>query len=129
MLAILKDYIRKQEEKKSYRAFLEEAKANLEAYYVMFQINKLRFFTLTARETVKDLCWPADISEYIRRLEIYNQALKEFKDFEIWYNEDLDRKNQENGRVLHAKKEAAQEQFNGLEPVIKKAVEALDRLC
>lgn len=72
-------------------------------------------------ESVRD----SAVKEYARRLKAYNQVLREYKDFEAWYNADLERKNQDNGRILHKKKELAQEQFAGLEQIIKAAVSSL----
>ncbi len=125
MIGIIKNYFRQKEQKKLCVAFLDEAKANLEAYYVMFQINRLRFFTLTAWDKVKDVAWKDPVLNYVRRLTEYNQLLQDYKEYEQWYNQD-DHKNQENGRVLHQKKELAQDRFQGLEEVIKAAVSAIE---
>ncbi len=128
MIELIKNYFYRKEQKKALTAFSEEAKANLEAYYVMFQINRLRFFSLTAWDKVKDRDWHESVQEYIRRLTSYNKILQDYKDYEQWYNED-NNKNQENGRVLHAKKELAQEQFRGLEGVIKSALTVIEGKC
>lgn len=126
MITLIKDYFKAREQRRVSRAFVEEVKHNLEQYYVMFQINRLRFFALDEWQRFSALTsnvpGPA-VAEYARRLTVYNQTLKEYKEFEQWYNEDLDRKNQDNGRVLHQKKEMAQAQFKGLESVIKAALE------
>ncbi len=129
MLKILQSFFENKGKKASLYAFSQEAKANLEAYYVMFQINRLRFFTLASWEPVKEQVWPDAVAEYIHRLTQYNSLLKEYKDFEFWYNENLDRKNQENGRHLHMKKEIVQQHFKGLEDVIKNAIAAIEYPC
>ncbi len=128
MLRFLREYRQKKEFAREFSALLAEAKGNLEQYYVMFQLGRLRFFLLGVLEnsgggleSVRD----SAVEEYVRRLKAYNQVLKEYKDFEAWYNADLERKNQDNGRILHKKKELAQEQFAGLEQIIKAAVSSL----
>ena len=75
MIELIKNYFYRKEQKKALTAFSEEAKANLEAYYVMFQINRLRFFSLTAWDKVKDRDWHESVQEYIRRLTSYNKIL------------------------------------------------------
>ncbi len=128
MLKFFKGYRQKQEFRRDFLSFFSEAQSNLEQYYVMFQLGRLRFFSLDAWQKIGgrlDISWDNAVQEYIRRLAEYNRVLKEYKDFELWYNEDLDRKNQENGRLLHQKKELAQEQFAGLEEIIKAAVFSL----
>ena len=129
MFQFIDTYLRKKAHKKALDAFYAEAKANLESYYVMFQINRLRFFTLTAWDKVKAQSWPPPVVEYIRRLTLYNKVLQDYKDYEYWYNEDLENKNQANGRILHQKKELVEEQFKGLEDVIKPAVAVIGELC
>lgn len=129
MIPMIKDFFRKKAEKKILTVFSEETKANLEGYYVMFQLNRLRFFPLSAWDSVKDRTWPEAVCEYVRRLSSYNQVLQDYKNYEQWYNEDLDRKNQDNGRLLHQKKELTQEQFKGLEDVIKTAAAQIEELC
>lgn len=131
MFTQIQNYFKVRERRRRYQPFYEELKDNLEQYYVMFQINRLRFFKM--EEWKRFLSSPhvvADsaLREYAQRLTMYNAALQEYKDFEQWYNEDLDRKNQENGRILHEKKEVAAGHFKGLEPVIKKAVTCIESL-
>ncbi len=130
MLKFLSEYRVHQERRREFLGLLAEVKTNLELYYVMFQLGKLRFFVLDFWETIKTnskSSWNQMIPEYILHLTEYNRILKEYKDFEFWYNQDLDRKNKDNGRVLHQKKELAQAQFQGLEPVIKDAVSVIEQ--
>lgn len=130
MLGFFSQYRADQKYRRDFLGFLAEVKSNLELYYVMFQLGKLRFFVLDCYETTKNnpgALRDQVVLEYIRRLTEYNRLLKEYKDFEVWYNEDLDRKNKDNGRVLHQKKELAQEQFQGLEPVIKDAIRVIEQ--
>jgi hypothetical protein len=130
MLKFFSEYRVRQEQRREFLGLLAEVKSNLELYYVMFQLGKLRFFVLDFWETIKtnsEGSWNQMIPEYIRRLTEYNRILKEYKDFEFWYNDDLDRKNKNNGCVLHQKKELAQVQFQGLEPVIKDAVSVIEQ--
>ena len=130
MFKFLREYRMYQEQRRELLGLLAEVKSNLELYYVMFQLGKLRFFVMDFWETIKinsESPWDQMIPMYIQRLTEYNQLLKEYKDFEFWYNEDLDRKNKDNGRILHQKKELAQAQFQGLEPVIKDAVSVIEQ--
>lgn len=130
MFKFLHEYRARQEQRRELLGLLAEVKSNLELYYVMFQLGRLRFFVLDFWATLKEnseASWSQMIPEYIQRLTEYNRILKEYKDFEFWYNEDLNRKNKDNGRVLHQKKELAQAQFQGLEPVIKDAVSVIEQ--
>jgi hypothetical protein len=127
MMKLFQDYFKEREIRRDLCAFYAEAKQNLEAYYVMFQLNRLRFFQMQAWEKVRDLnAWGPSVREYAERITTYNQAQKDYRDYEQWYNENLDNKNQENGRILHSKKEIAQAKFNGLEAIIKAAVAAIE---
>ncbi|MCB9772034.1 MAG: hypothetical protein H6754_05745 [Candidatus Omnitrophica bacterium] len=124
MLKFFHDYKKQKERRQEMKALVLETKANLEAYYVMFQLGRLRYFTLDVLKKAQTSSEFSDhaIVEYARRLTEYNRLVKDYKDFEFWYNEDLERKNKDNGRILHQKKELAQEQFTGLEAVIKAAI-------
>ena len=115
---------KRQEFKKHWLEFYAEVEKNLESYYVMFQLDRLRFFNLEAWERIKnnaDIRLTSDVLRYIEVINDYNQTLKIFKDYEEWYSSDLKNKIPENGRILHAKKDAAQEKFQGLENIIKRA--------
>lgn len=130
MFKFFNEYQAHREQRRELLGLLAEAKSNLELYYVMFQLGKLRFFVLDFCGTIKNNSegsWDQIFLEYISRLTKYNQVLKEYKDFELWYNEDLDRKNKDNGRILHQKKELAQAQFQGLEKIIKDAIVAIEQ--
>ncbi len=116
--------------KKNWLEFYAEVNKNLEAYYVMFQLDRLRFFNLDVWQRVKsdlDISMTTDVLRYAEILEDYNQTLKIFKDYESWYSSDIKNKIPDNGRILHAKKNAAQEKFQGLENVIKSAQQSLQR--
>ena len=120
MLRLFRNYLQGRELRRDLLAFYAEARQNLELYYVMFQLGRLRFFPMASWEKVKTRhAWAPQISEYGRRLTFYNQTQKDYKVYEQWYNENLENKNQENGRILHHKRELAQEQFKDLEAVIK----------
>ena len=128
MMKLFQNYFKEREIRRDLCAFYAETKQNLEMYYVMFQLNRLRFFEMQAWKKVEHLqSWSSAVTEYVQRLTAYNQTQKDYKDYEQWYNENLDNKNQENGRILHSKKELAQEQFKGLEIVIKSAVAAVEQ--
>lgn len=123
MLKFLQGWQRKTREKRLLLQLCREVDKNLEHYYVLFQINRLRFFSMESWEQVRQLGLVFDdsIQEYARRLTDYNAALREFKDFESWYTADSSRKTRENGIKLHDKKKNAQQKFSGLEAVIKAA--------
>ncbi len=121
---ILRRLQRQQELKKNWLAFYAEVNKNLEAYYVMFQLDKLRSFHLDVWKKIKgdtEISFASDVRRYIEILSDYNQTLKSFKDYEQWYVADLGNKIPENGRILHAKKEEAAKKFQGLEEIIKRA--------
>ncbi len=128
MLKFLQDLKKKREQKRLLLDFLAEIEKNLESYYVMDQIGRLRFFSLESWEKVKgyeDLTFGQEIRNYVQALSEYNRLLKDFKDYEQWYAADIERKNQENGKLLHAKKEASGQKFKGLDQVIKPALISL----
>ena len=117
MMKFFRRFQKKRELKKNWLAFFLEVNKNLESYYVMFQLDRLRFFNLDVWERVKnnrDLPLTSDVLRYAEILNDYNQTLKAFKDYEQWYSSDLKNKIPDNGRILHAKKDAAQEKFQGL---------------
>ena len=117
--------LRKQQElKKHWLEFYVEVDKNLESYYVMFQLDRLRFFNLEVWERIKnnaDVRMTSDVLRYTEILNEYNKTLKSFKDYEEWYSSDLKNKIPENGRILYAKKDEAQEKFQRLENIIKRA--------
>lgn len=112
-----------------HQDFLAEAEKNLESYYVMDQIGRLRFFTLESWEKIKASgeSFGPQVQAYVEAVGEYNRLLKDFKDFEEWYAADVEHKTQDNGRTLHAKKEAAGQKFKGLDRMIKPAVENLKK--
>jgi len=122
---------KRKEQKKALMAFYEEVDRNLESYYVMFQLNRLRFFSLEQWDQVRnrpDVDWPPDVGRYAQVLADYNTTLKDFKDYEQWYSADVENKTRENGQVLHTKREAAEEKFRqGLEDLIKNAKGQVER--
>jgi len=128
MLKFLQDWQKKNQEKRLLLQFRAEIDKNLEQYYVMFQINRLRFFKMDCWEQVRrqtGLFLDGKIGEYTESLSAYNAALREFKEFESWYTGDSSRKTRDNGIKLHDKKKNAQQRFSGLETAIKGAQSAL----
>ncbi len=47
-LRFFKEYRQKKEFRRDFLSFFFEAQSNLEQYYVMFQLGRLRFFSLEA---------------------------------------------------------------------------------
>jgi hypothetical protein len=105
-------------------ALWAEVKKNLESYYVMCQLERLRFFQLEAWEESQDHLDLRQVSSffgYIHAVTYYHAALREFKEYETWYSSDIEHKSQETGRLLHDKREEAKNRFQGLEGIIKAA--------
>ena len=127
MLSFIKGFRKVREERRAWLDFYEEIEKNLESYYVMFQLGRLRFFQL--EHWLKQGANPAVVSDrnvqhYGQRLQEYNQILEGFKKFEQWYASDINNKTKENGVLLHQKREEAETKFNGLESVILEAKKA-----
>ena len=132
MLKLFKEFNKSRERKKALQEFSGEVDKNLERYYVMFQINRLRFFDLAAWEKVKileDVRFADPVTQYVQRLQKYNEVLKDFKDYEEWYSSDSANKTRENGSVLNQKNTRAKEEFQGLEDVIKTARDSVNKLA
>ncbi len=126
----IEQFQKKRALKKLCLDFDAELKKNLESYYVMFQLGRLRFFKMEISQAVlnnPEISLPPEVRRYLDVIESYNKCLKDFTDFETWYAADINRKTKENGIILHAKKEEAQKKFQaGLEEVIKAAVKSWD---
>ena len=130
MLNIIKEAMRKREGQRLLLEFHDEVCRNWEAYYVMFQLGKLRAFELAVWKKIKsDAHLPIDgrIRTSLEILEDYNIAFDDFKKYEQWYSADIDRKTRENSLVLHEKREAANAKFQPLEAVVKTAREVLEQ--
>jgi hypothetical protein len=124
-----KEYQKKKLHKRLAFALWAEVKKNLESYYVMYQIERLRSFQLQSWEEAHkhlDLTQVSAFAEYIRAIQYYQAALTEFKEYETWYSADIAHKSQETGRLLHDKKEEAEKRFQGLEGIIKDAQKGLE---
>lgn len=132
-------FFRRWQEKKArqnlFLDFYEELKKNLESYYVMDQLGRFRFFRMVTWSKLKDPEGPAIlndkmIADYIHRLEEYNSVLDDFTKYEQWYASDLNNKTPANARILHDKREEPRTKFQGLEPVIKSAIQSFEKqLC
>lgn len=122
MLRLWQEYRQRKTIQAALMSLHGEIDKNLESFFVMEQLGRLRFFALNAvRRVLENNRFPLDesVKAYARTVEDYNRTLKEFQDYEQWYNtEDLSRKTKENGLALHAKKDAAQVKFKELEKFI-----------
>jgi len=111
--------------------FLAEMEKNLEFFYVMDQRQFITAGFLTDTwDTVKDL----DIIKrnesivlYAKATKNFNQALKEYKDYELWYTADVKHKSPENARKLHALKHVLDLKLREMEAVIIPAGQDLER--
>ena len=124
MLKFFQEWKEKKALGSQRKEFYAEMKKNLESFYVMDQLGKLRFFKLEICEKLKkvDLHFPESVLTYFQSLQNYNDSLQDFKDYEQWYTTDINQKTPDNAKALHEKKEQAQNQFSGLEKIIKSAI-------
>lgn len=122
MLHLWQEYRQRKTIHRTLISLHGEIDKNLENFFVMEQLGRLRFFTLEVVGRVLEntrFALDESVKIYARTVEDYNRTLKEFQDYEQWYNtEDLSRKTKENGLALHAQKDAAQAKFKNLEKVI-----------
>ena len=129
MLNFWQKWNKKRKLKKLLLEFYGEVKKNLEAYYVMDQLERLRSFHLESWQKVKDyanIAFGEEISFYIKIIEEYNRTLESFKSYEQWYASDVNNKTQENARILHLKKQEADQKFKNFDQVIKPAIAVLE---
>ncbi|MDP2654044.1 MAG: hypothetical protein Q8Q08_08440 [Candidatus Omnitrophota bacterium] len=109
--------------------FHSELRKNLESFYVMDQLGRLRPFRLEAWSRVSPLGFigsDENILRCFRAMEEHNRLLEDFSNFEAWYSSDLDNKTQANARILHEKRDAPQKNFPAFEGLIKAALSALE---
>ncbi len=128
MINLLRQFQKERQLRKELLALDQEAAKNLESYYVMFQINRLRDFKLDAWQRIKaskEVNFEEPVLKYAAAIESYQQALKGFHDFENWYTSDEKNKTRENGLVLHQKQEEAKARFKPLEGILKSAVQGI----
>ena len=131
MLKFFQEWKNKKTQRKILVEFYQELKKNLESYYVMDQLGRFRFFRLDSWPQAKD--YPGIgkdplILAYSQRLCEYNAVLDDFTKYEQWYS-DLNNKTPANGRILHDKKEEVRNKFQGLEAVIKSALQNFENNC
>jgi len=111
--------------------FWAEMEKNLEFFYVMDQRQFITNGFLT------DM-WPVvkeidvikkhgTIATYALAIEDFNQALKTYKDYEVWYTGDVTHKSPENARKLHALKNELDVKLRGMEAIIIPAGQDLER--
>ncbi len=121
----------KHSDKKLLLNFLDEMDQNLESFYVMDQRQFiLNGFAMTAFEHVKDMPLiksSNDIITYGKTLTEFNEAFTKYKEYELWYTADINRKTQENGRTLHQYKSQLDSRLKSLDAVIIPAGQFLER--
>ncbi|MBF0511468.1 MAG: hypothetical protein HQL13_03970 [Candidatus Omnitrophica bacterium] len=117
--------------KKGLFCLLAEMEENIELYYVMDQ---RRFITggfvtgaLKALKESEMIVKHESIRAYAKSLDEFNQAFREFKEFEGWYSQDIERRSQDNARKLNALKEFLDAKLDGMEAVIIHAGQDLER--
>ena len=62
-----------------------------------------------------------------KAVEDFNHSFKVYKEYEAWYTGDIEHKNHENARKLHALKDELDQKFEGMEALIIPAGQALER--
>jgi hypothetical protein len=131
MLKTIQEFRRSLRLKKTLLPFYQEVRRNLEIYYVMDQ---RQFFDQTFHleawgniREVPDLTITDRTRTYAERLESFNEAFREYRDYEEWFNADPERKTRDNSAVFHKKKQAVTEAFKGLGALIKDVFEHLEK--
>ena len=111
--------------------FLAEMEQNLESFYVMDQRQFVVHGYLTdlwPRVKDMDMIKRHDtIAAYVKATQDFNHALKVHKEYEAWYTGDINNKNPENARKLHALKHELDMKLKGMEAVIILAGQDLER--
>lgn len=131
MFSIFKKNLKDEKLKKILFDFLAEMEKNLEFYYVMDQRQFITHGFLT------DM-WPLvqnmdiikkheTIALYAKAMEDFNNSLKIYKEYEIWYTGDIKNKNPENARKLHALKHELDQKLKVMEALIITAGQDLER--
>ncbi|NTV29652.1 MAG: hypothetical protein HGA80_06190 [Candidatus Omnitrophica bacterium] len=128
-LPIVGLFWRRKPPKNLLLALWDEANRNLERYYVVEQRN---FITepfdseaLDEARLLGGVKFQAELTAYASAIRDFNVALQDVKAFEGVYASGIDHKTRENAEILHAKKEALDEQFKRLYPVIVAAQKVL----
>ena len=131
MFSIFKKNTIDEHVKKNLFAFLAEMEKNLEFFYVMDQRQFVTHGFLTdCWQQVKDLDnikRHEPIVIYAKAMEDFNLSLKTHKEYETWYTGDINNKNPENARKLHALKAELDQKLKGMEAVIILAGQDLER--
>ena len=130
-MKFFQEWKNKKTQRKILVEFYQELKKNLESYYVMDQLGRFRFVRLESWPHAKDYPGVGKdpmILAYSQRLCEYNAVLVDFTKYEQWYS-DLNNKTPANGRILHDKKEEVRNKFQGLEAVIKSALQNFENNC
>jgi len=92
-----------------------------ESWHVMDQRNVHDLFTINVWPNLKshpDIQLDSKIAALLKPFEDYNATMKDFKDYQEFYNSDVRNKTIENGRILHEKREVVREKFRSLKPHI-----------
>ena len=132
MLAFFQQWKDKKARQNLFLDFYEELKKNLESYYVMDQLGRFRFFRMETWLRIKNSGNPAIlgdkmINDYAQRLQEYNAVTDDFTKYEQWYGSDIENKTPANARILHDKREEPRIKFQGLEGVIKSAIQSFEK--
>ncbi|MDE1920496.1 MAG: hypothetical protein KGJ09_01790 [Candidatus Omnitrophica bacterium] len=131
MFSIFKKYAAEKQLSKSLYDLLAEMEKNLEFFYVMDQRQFITHGFLTdAWGLVKDMeiiRRHETILKYGSAMEDFNGSLKAYKDFETWYAGDVNNKNAQNARKLHALKSELDQKLKAMEAVIILAGQDLER--
>jgi hypothetical protein len=128
-LPLVGPFIRRRPQKNFLVALWDEVNRNLERYYVVEQRQFItEAFDIEAWEEARmflSLAFPDALVGYAAAVRDFNAVLRDMKEFEGIYSSSIEKKTRENAHILHAKKEALDEQFQRLRPLIVSAQEAL----
>ena len=131
MFSFFKNASKDEQLKKNLFYFLAEMEKNLEFFYVMDQRQFITHgFLMDVWPRVKEIDIikrHESIVRYATGLEDFNGSLKAYKDYEAWYTGNVNNKNAENARKLHALKNELDRKLKYLEALIIPAGQDLER--
>lgn len=133
MIPLFRRWRARREESRQLSALTSEVEQNLETFYVIRQLNRLRPFAMAAWSGLPENhpCRSGDspLRHYAQALDAYHEALRDAQDFEAWYSADIERQTRDQACILHDKKETAWARFNGLNAVMQSALDDLRAVC
>ena len=131
MFNAIQSWYTKNSLRKKLLSFLNEMEKNLETFYVMDQRQFIvGGYTMDVWDQVKDMDIiknQAAVQTYVTALTDFNNAYKEYKEYEQWYSSDTQNKTNDNAKKLHALKNGLDQRIKPLEPVIILAGQSFEK--